>query len=140
EVDVRVLDQLLDALDRHPDRDQAEQHAAGVAGERVDLAGAEAERVVAGARARVPVRDQRQTERADVRAHVPAVGLQRHRAGPPADGQLADHHDRGDRDHPPGAALARLVVRRLVLVVGVRGQIVGGRHAPTAYRYWPSWV
>ena len=59
----------------HPQRDDREQHAARVAGERVDLAGAEAERVVAGARARVPVRDERQAERADVRAHVPAVGL-----------------------------------------------------------------
>src|SRR2546430_10256661 len=53
-------------------RDQREQHRARVTGERVDLAGAEAKRVPAGARARVPVRDEREAERADVRAHVQA--------------------------------------------------------------------
>ena len=121
---LRASIEVLDALLRQPERDQREHDAARVAGERVDLAGAEAERVVTGARACVPVRDQRQAERADVGAHVPAVGGERDRAGPPADDQLADHHHGGDRDDPASPALAGAIVIVLVLVMDVLGQIV----------------
>jgi hypothetical protein len=41
-----------------------------------------------------------------VRAHVPAVGEQRHRVGEKAGNNLDDHHHAGDRDHDPCPALA----------------------------------
>ena len=93
-VDGARVEQVLDAFDAEQQRDDREHDASRVPGERIDLAGAEAERVVAGARARVPVRDEREPERADVRAHVPAVGLERLGAGELSDHELAHHHHR----------------------------------------------
>ena len=43
----RPVDEVLDAFRAHPDRDDPEHDGAREPGERVDLAGAEAERVVA---------------------------------------------------------------------------------------------
>lgn len=123
-VDRLGVQELLDALDPEQQRDDREHDAAGEAGERVDLAGAEAERIVARVLARVPVRDEREPERADVRAHVPAVRLERLRARDRPDDDLADHHHERDQDHRERAPLSGPVERTLVLVVRVRGEIV----------------
>ena len=56
-------DQMLGTFDHQLDADDEQQHGARVTGERVHLAGTEAERIGAGARARIPVRNERQPER-----------------------------------------------------------------------------
>ena len=114
-----MVEQLLATLVRHVKRDEREQYAARVARQRVDLAGAEAERIVTRACSRIPVRSEREPERADVRAHVPAVGLERDRVGVRAPDQLADHHHRRDEHHPARPALPALVVLLLRLVMSV---------------------
>ena len=107
---VIVLDRVVSddpghTLVAHPQRDQREQETARVTGERIHLARPEAERIVGSARAGVPVGDQRQAERADVGAHVPAVGRERHRSRHAADDQLGDHHHRGQPDDQTRASL-----------------------------------
>ena len=42
-------------------------------------------------------------ERCYVRAHVPAVGQQRHRMRKESDSDLEDHHHRSNADHDPRA-------------------------------------
>jgi Cys-tRNA(Pro) deacylase len=134
-VDLWRLDEALDALHRHPQGHQREHHPAREPGERIHFSRAERERVVAGPGARVPVRDERQAEGADVGAHVPPVRSQRHRAAEPADGDLADHHHEGEQDdehRPPLAAPIELI---FVLVVGVRSRVVDGHAARGVYPY-----
>ena len=123
-IDNWAEDQILYAFECHPDRDEGQQDAAGIPGERIDLAGAEAEGIVAGAGSRVPVGDERQAQRTDMRAHVPTVGLERDRARPPADDELADHRHGRDPHDPAGSSLPDAVVIVLVLVMDVLGQIV----------------
>jgi hypothetical protein len=59
-----------------------------------------------------------------VRAHVPAIGLERHRAADLAHDDLADHHEEREHDHGEGPALAHAVEVVVLLVVDVCRQIM----------------
>ena len=68
-------------------------------------------------------------ERRGMGRHVPAVGQQRHRAEQRSCHDFADHHDRGQRDHEPGAALVARVFRteeHVVVGPSVEGMRVHG--------------
>src|SRR5205085_6747388 len=81
--------------------------------------------------------------------HVPAIGEQRHRAEQDAGDDLADHHDRGEDDHEPGAALVAgvfgaekdVVVGPLVEGMGMHGPASARdatRFVSTRYNAWNS--
>ncbi|GAA0006590.1 hypothetical protein BRDID11002_65960 [Bradyrhizobium diazoefficiens] len=92
------------------DRDQPEDDRAGEGGEIAELAGAEGEMRIAQVPAREAVGERGNAERGCVRAHVPAVGEQRHRAEQRAGDDLADHHDQRQDHHEPGAPLVLVVL------------------------------
>ncbi len=93
------------------DRDQAEDDRAGKGGEVAELAGAEAEMGIARMLAREQIGDGGDPQRGRMGGHVPAIGQQRHRSEKRSCRDLADHHDHGQRDHEPSAALVTGVLR-----------------------------
>ena len=99
------VDQPLHALEGDLDRDDAENDGAGEGGEIAELAGAEGEMRIARLAARKEIGERGDAERSRMGRHMPAIGKQRHRAEQRSRHDLADHHDRGQRDHKPGTAL-----------------------------------
>ena len=66
------------------------------------------------------IRERGNEECDDVRAHVPAIGQQRHRVRNETDGDLEHHHYRGDADHDARAPLrARKIRNEIVRVLEV---------------------
>ncbi len=51
----------------------------------------------------------------DMRAHVPAIGQQRHRMRDEADGDFEHHHHRGDADHDARAPLRAREIRNEIV-------------------------
>ena len=92
------------------DRDQAQDDRAGEGGEVAELARAEGEMRIPQVPARETVGESSNAKRGRMRAHVPAVGKQRHRAEQRAGDDLADHHDQRQDDHEPGAPLVLVVL------------------------------
>src|SRR5262245_41815875 len=125
------VDQPLKTLEGDLDRDNGEDDGAGKGGEIAELSGAEGEMAVARLAAGKEIGERGNAERRRMGCHVPAVGEQRHRAEQDAGDDLADHHDRGQRDHKPGAALIAgvlcaekdVVVRPPVEGMGVHGLV-----------------
>ncbi|MCY1439840.1 hypothetical protein D9M71_560920 [compost metagenome] len=81
-----------------------------------------------GKSARSGVGEQRKPERENVRAHVPAIGEQRHGVEVPTTRDLHDHHHRSQPDGQPrflltmGIALMEVVgMHPLLVVVGGHG-------------------
>ena len=90
---LRVVDgsgrqQPLHRTDRHQRGDAEQEQGAGVAAQHLDLPGAEGEARVVAVAPRAGVGERGQPQRQRMRAHVPAVGQQRHRVEPPAAGDL----------------------------------------------------
>jgi hypothetical protein len=90
---------------------------AGERGEIAEFSGTEGEMRVARLPAREEIGKCRDAERRGMGRHVPAVGKQRHRAEQRSRHDLANHHDRGQRHHEPGAALIAGVFRAEVDVI-----------------------
>ena len=131
ENDGHRIQQPHHAFEGHEHRKQRQQQCAGEATQRIDLAGAEAELMVAGIFSGVDIGKRRNAEGGGVRGHVQAVGQQGHGAEADAGNQLDDHHHGGDGDHDQGARLARPspVLRKGVVVLprlGVMKVHVGG--------------
>ena len=111
--------QPLGALECDLDRDQRQHDGAGEGGEIAKFAGAESEIRVGCLPTRKEIGQRGNAQRRGMGRHVPAVGEQRHRAEQRSRHDLADHHDRGQRDHEPGAALvARMFWTEEQMVVG----------------------
>src|SRR5260370_1814003 len=68
-------------------------------------------------------------ERGHVRAHVPAVGQQRHRARKKAGSNFDHHHHAGDGNHDMGTALAFREVAHEIVRVPKTGML-GPIHLP----------
>ena len=90
-------------------RHQPQHQGARKAAQHLDLPGAEGIAHVKRMPPRQPVGERRHAQRQRVRAHVPAVGQQRHRAGPPAARDLGHHGDEGDGQHPARARFANTI-------------------------------
>jgi hypothetical protein len=126
EVDLGRAQEPRDGFEEHPQGDDGEREGARVAGERVDLAGAEGEGAVARAGAGEPVGERGHAEGAGVRRHVPAVGGEGERAGQLAHHELEHHHDHGQPDDGAGARLASVGVRYAAVIESeVGGGFVG---------------
>jgi hypothetical protein len=125
DVDRLGAPQAQGRLEHDADRDDAQHQRAREAAEHLDLPGAEGEARVARMPSRQRVRDHRHAQRQRVRAHVPAVGQQRHRAGPPAGADLHHHGHQREREHPPRAGLPHAIAAVEVVAVLPRRQIVG---------------
>ena len=89
--------------------DDPQDDGAGEGGEIAKFAGAESEIRVGCLPTRKEIGQRGNAQRRGMGRHVPAVGEQRHRAEQRSRHDLADHHDRGQRDHEPGAALVAVV-------------------------------
>ena len=100
-------EQTHNALPRHQQRKQRQQHGPREPGQRVHLAGAEAESLVAGMAASVDVGQQRDGQGRGVGGHVQPVGQQRHRPERDARHDLHHHRRRRDDDHDQRADFAR---------------------------------
>jgi hypothetical protein len=126
--------QPLHRLEHHERRHREQKDRARITPEHFDLPRPECIRAAArlAARERVGKCGQAQCER--VRAHVPAVGEHGHRVEPPAAGDLDDHHDGGQPERAPDAALCERIARveaRRVAVMLVCIQIEGlGQRLP----------
>ncbi len=101
------------------DGDHEKDERAGKRREFAELAGAEGKTGMAYVSAREQIGDAGDPEGRGVRRHVPAVGQERHGAEKRSRNDLAHHHDDGQRDHEPGAALvARMLRPEEHMVVG----------------------
>ena len=113
------MHQPLRAFKRNLDRDDRQNDGAGKGGKVAELSGAEGEFGVAGLASREQIGQRGDAERRGMGRHVPAVGQQRHRSEQRSRHDLADHHDRGQRHHEPGAALvARMFGTEEDMIVG----------------------
>ncbi len=119
--DLDRVQEAFDALDHHEHREADEQQRAREAGQRVDLARAEAVAAVEGVASGVGVGHRGQPERDRVRAHVQPVGEQRHRPEGDAGDDLDHHGEHGDHHDDPRAPLARprqVLAEAVVVAVG----------------------
>jgi len=134
---LRVVDGLgcyqpLDGAEHHHRRHDQQEYGARESPQDLDLPGAECEARIARVPAGGGVGEGAQADRDRVRAHVPAVGQQRHRVVEPARGDL-DHHRRGgEPHHRPGAALARAVAGVKHVLVRPPGKVMG-MHGPNPH-------
>src|SRR5215472_3856194 len=131
-------DQPQYALISDLDRDHAEDERAGERGKITELACPERKTRISRLPAREQIGRTGNAERRGMRAHVPAVGKQRHRAEEGAGDDLAGHHDKRQRDHEPGAALVPRVLlaeEDVIMRVPIEGM---GVHRATSGTSWIS--
>ncbi len=98
--------ETMDGFPGHEQRDHREHDGAGEPTEDADFACPEAILLVGRMPARKIVGNRRDEERGHMRAHVPAIGQQRHRVRKNAGGDFDHHHHAGDGDDDAGAAFA----------------------------------
>jgi len=108
-VDGLRTDHALDRAEHHQRGNAKQEDSAGKARQHFDLPGAEGKAGIGGVAARGGIGEGAQTDGQRVRAHVPAIGQQRHRVEPQAGGDLHEHRDGGNHHHEPRAALGGLV-------------------------------
>ena len=99
EADRLRVEKAPGSLEHHQQRHHLQHDGAGEAAQHADLAGAEGVARVAGMPPGVGVSKERDAQRGGVRAHVPAVRQQRHRAVIYARGDLHPHHRCCQDDH-----------------------------------------
>ena len=133
-MDRRRREQPLDRLPQHQPRDADQQQRAAVAAQHLDLPGPEREAAVLRPAPRRAIGQHRDAQRHRVRAHVPAVGQQRHRVEDITAGDLRDHHRDGEQHGPArvaGGQRVALVKDMRVLPGGDGGR---GRHGKSRSR------
>ena len=92
------------------ERDHSQNDGARERGKLAELAGANRKALIIGVAAGQEISQARNGQRHDMGAHMPAVGDQRDRAEQRAAHDFGDHHEGGERDDAPGAALMRAVM------------------------------
>ncbi|MNC27829.1 hypothetical protein D3C75_760170 [compost metagenome] len=145
-VDGRGHPQAFQRLHGHQRGDAEQGDGAGIAGQDLDLPGAEGEARIVRVAPCAAVGEHRQAQCQRVRAHVPAVGQHGHGVEPPATDDLHQHHADGEPHRAAGVAFGqRIAVVEAVLVAtgGGKGvQVHGGGQAwvdtPIGYMI-PAW-
>ena len=90
--------------------DHGEDDGAGETGEVAEFPRAEGEARVVAVAPGVKISQRGDQHRRRMGRHMPAVGNQRHRAEADAGYDFHHHHDRGERNHQPGAAFVAFMV------------------------------
>ncbi len=88
----------VDGFASHQQRDDGEHDRAGKSAEHADFRGAKTVERVGGLTPAEIIREGGDEKRSDMRAHVPAIGQQRHGIGCNADSNLEHHHRCGNGD------------------------------------------
>ena len=98
-------DQASHALAHHLERHQRQRDGAAEADQAEDLAHPKRKAGIGLVPPGIGVAEERESQRARVARHVPAVGPQRHAAGEPSHHELHHHGDQREHHHDPGATL-----------------------------------
>lgn len=129
-VDGRGHPQPLQRLHGHQRGNTKQGDGAGVAGQDLDLPGAERKARIVRVAACTAVGEHREAQRQRVRAHVPTVGEHGHGIEPPASDDLDQHHADGEPHRATGIAFGqRVAVVEAVFVAAGSGegvQVHGG--------------
>lgn len=103
EFDGNGMQEPEEALVGHEESKDRQQEGAGKRGERIDLAGPEAEAVVMGEAPGHDIGDVAQEESERMRCHVQAIGEQGHRAIDDTSDDFDGHHRQSNEDDDQGA-------------------------------------
>ena len=128
--DLTRLQQTPDRLDGNPERDDAEDQCGCEAGKISDLARTEAEAAACGIALGEGVGTGCDRERSGMRRHMEAVRQQRHRVEDRAGDDFADHHHRGQDDHPQRPTR--------ILIMGITQEDVVVPQDFEFVRMWPT--
>ncbi|KAG1399522.1 hypothetical protein G6F59_013315 [Rhizopus arrhizus] len=133
--------QPLQRLHSHQRRNTEQCDGTGVAGQDLDLPGAEGKARVVRVAACTAVSEHRQAQRERVRAHVPAIGEHGHGVEPPAADDLHQHHADGEPQGAAGVAFGqRVAVVEAVFVTAGGGQGVQVHVRPEGWSGYPHRV
>ena len=113
----------------HQQRHDRKHNGAGESAEDTDFSGAETKLLIRGVPPRKIIGDRGDQKRSHMRAHVPAVGQQRHRVRKKAGRNFDYHHHPSDGDDDTGSAFAFREVAHEIVRMAETGML-GPVHLP----------